>query len=76
LHFFQVWCLDRVGRFGDSCTRTLFADVPFVDNRVSLLNRGKMLRFLTSVDKKKVYVKQIKVKELITKVSKNLGAKN
>lgn len=46
--------LNRVGRFGDSCTRTLFVDVPLTDLRASTMNKGKIQRFLAGVDKQKV----------------------
>jgi hypothetical protein len=34
------------------------------------------MKFLAGVDKQKVQLKQIKVKELVTKAPKNTGAKN
>jgi hypothetical protein len=34
------------------------------------------MKFLVGVDKHKVQVKQVKVKELVTKASKNSGARN
>ena len=46
--------LNRVGRFGDSCIRTLFSDVSLVDIRASAVNRGKIMRFLAGLDKQKV----------------------
>jgi hypothetical protein len=68
--------LNRVGRFGDSCTRTMFANVELIDKRASLINRGKIQKFLAAADTQKVQVKATKIKELMIKAPKNTGAKN
>jgi hypothetical protein len=70
--------LNRVGRFGDNCSRTVFAGVSLIDKRASISNKGKIQRFLAGVDKQKVQVKAVKVKELVqrTKAPKSTGAKN
>jgi hypothetical protein len=50
--------------------------VPLVGLAASLANKGKIMKFLSKVDKQKVQLKPIKVRGLITKAPKNTGAKN
>lgn len=69
--------LNRVGRFGDSCTRTVFADVAITNIKSSIISKGRINKFLAGADKQKVQIKHVKVKELVvTKAPRNSWARN
>lgn len=56
----------RVGRFGDPCRKTQFSDcTELIDKRQQLQYNSKLFRFVAEL-KKKVVVKQVKIKEAVS----------
>ena len=52
----------RVGRFGDSCKRVIFADVQLVDNSAELIYTAKLFQLLSQLEKKPIKMKQVQTK--------------
>lgn len=54
----------RVGRFGDPCKKVRFSDVPELVDKRQLQYTSKLMRYVAEL-KKKVVVKQVKMKETV-----------
>jgi hypothetical protein len=75
---------NRVGRFGDNCTRIKFNGVEIIDKEMSLAYTAKLFRFYTEMQKKKEHLvlKPVAVKKAkrviekaaaITTIKSNMG---
>lgn len=59
----------RVGRFGDPCKKVRFSDVPELVDKRQLIYTGWLMRYVAEL-KKKVVVKQVKMKEAVSQPQK------
>lgn len=56
--------LNRVGRFGDPCSRICFTDVPLIDKAAALRARGRLAMVLAKMAKEQVAMNPVKVKPI------------
>lgn len=69
--------MNRVGRFGDLCSRTCFADVPLINKVASIKARGALGMVLAKMSKAQVALKTVAVKKISLKPpSKTYPGKN
>ena len=54
--------MSRVGRFGDSCKRIRFADVPLVDIKAEMRYTAKLFQYITQLQRKPIQMKQVPIK--------------
>jgi len=54
---------NRVGRFGDTCCRIGFDDVPVIDQKAATSHKLKLFKFVASMQKNPVTMKEIKIRE-------------